>query len=696
MALQTPILTSVEPDQLEKFRTFVAQLRGDNTFIAEEEAQRLRDYLKAYGQVLSADQAAARHVDPKAKALANPHVLRRLFNQVAVDTKNTVLSGIIIAPDELLDQKEALEGTTQFFATSVYWATKGQFARTFFFGFIQTFEDDKNGSTAIPVLALNTGLMLDIEPYNSAAMLKALQTVATSSNHDMQHHYTSTILNPRIAQTVEDKRLPSPDFNVKDWSDLYFNHAEKDSDPRSYESWLMLNHARVRRLMEEGPEGEALKKACDDCLAELRRIGEEMTASLSAQKAHEVVDYFGTMMLFSMARSMPLNHPLMEYAIRGLQQADPMPEATADAKDDIVDRVQNHKAEKKREFIKESLANYKAHGFDLLPEEHDYVSLKKLQLLMIEPWVIHVMSPSRPDTDLATAQERVSEVNRDMITSSAMTSWFNAVDGLHTITRPDGSVTETYFKDGVLHRADGPAIVQKDAAGNVICQQWLQNGKRFREDGEPDFFKVEGADDKRTETKEWHDEKGRLRHQLKTSPDSAYRKDVYKESWYDENGKEHRDGGPSSLLKDAAGNVIQEEWKQHGKYYREDGPSIIKVETDGTRMEKWAWDKEVYHREDGPALVMKNPESGFSREEWFQNGKHHREGGPAVIKNFTTGASEESWYKNGKLHNENGPAYITIDKDGIRREKWYINGEAIDTPPVKQPTATGTKPPALS
>src|SRR5580704_15115877 len=152
-----------------------------------------------------------------------------------------------------------------------------------------------------------------------------MQTAATSSNHDMQHHFTSTILNPSIAKTATDDKLPTPEFTSRDWSSKYFNGARRDSDPKSYESWLMLNHARVRRLLEEGPEGDALKQSIDTFFKELKRIGQEMAAAVSPEKAHEAVDYFGTMMIFSLVRSIPLDHPIMEDIINRLHDADPDP-----------------------------------------------------------------------------------------------------------------------------------------------------------------------------------------------------------------------------------------------------------------------------------------------------------------------------------------------------------------------------------
>ena len=47
-------------------------------------------------------------------------------------------------------------------------------------------------------------------------------------------------------------------------------------------------------------------------------------------------------------------------------------------------------------------------------------------------------------------------------------------NGLHVDT--DG--TKCWYKDGLIHREDGPAIIYKDGA-----QYWYKNGKYHRDDG---------------------------------------------------------------------------------------------------------------------------------------------------------------------------------------------------------------------
>lgn len=693
--IKAPVLTSADAEQLEAFARFIAELRTNNVRIpahvriAEEESGRLGPYFDALGATLAADLKEADDENPELAALSKPRTLSKLFNQAARNNQTTILSTLVLAPADVLKNPDIQKGTTPFFAAMNY---NGY---SFKFGFIQVFEAgsvaSKNiGSTSVPVLAFDPRMMEFIAPHLPAAMLAALQAVATASNHDMQHHYTSTILNPRIAETASDKKLPSPDFTVRDWSDLYFNHAMKDSDPKSYEAWLMFNHARVRRLMEEGPEGEVLKRACDTCFGELKRIGAEIAAEIPQQKpnvvahkpmarAHAVVDYFGTMLLFAMSRSMPLDHPLMDHAIRGLQQADPDPQTIEKRKEEILARIDYPNDEE--ELAGKVVANYRATGVELMRKEHDYVSLKKLQLINIEPWVAHLMSPGQPGTELGEMQQRVGEVNREMLNASALTAWFGATDGLHTTKRPNGETMETCFKDGQLHRGDGPALVVKDAEGNITGEQWFLNGRRYRADGGPDFFEAA----KKTEISEWHDEEGRLRHKLSTCPDSPYPPQAHREFWFDENGRPHREDGPALLIKDATDKVLEEEWKQHGVFHRDDGPAETKAEADGTRKQLW-YRHGAQHNDSGPAYVATVADGTRIKEAWKKNGGLHREDGPASITIYN-GIRTEAWYHHGLLHNENGPAYIRKAADGtVIEEEWYKNGQRIEAP-VKQATA---------
>jgi hypothetical protein len=82
------------------------------------------------------------------------------------------------------------------------------------------------------------------------------------------------------------------------------------------------------------------------------------------------------------------------------------------------------------------------------------------------------------------------------------------------------------------------------------------------------------------------------------------------ETWFDQDGKRHREDGPA--VKDADGSKY---WYRNGKLHREDGPAV---------------------------------ESAAGNKSWYLNGERHREDGPAI-----EGANGFNfWYLNGERHSE--------------------------------------------
>ena len=56
----------------------------------------------------------------------------------------------------------------------------------------------------------------------------------------------------------------------------------------------------------------------------------------------------------------------------------------------------------------------------------------------------------------------------------------------------DGNIREvSYYSDGLLHRKDGPAKIIYDHKGNVITERCFQNGKRLRDCKENGFLMAE-------------------------------------------------------------------------------------------------------------------------------------------------------------------------------------------------------------
>ena len=143
-----------------------------------------------------------------------------------------------------------------------------------------------------------------------------------------------------------------------------------------------------------------------------------------------------------------------------------------------------------------------------------------------------------------------------------------------------------WYKDGLLHREDGPAIER--ANGD---KSWYLNDLLHREDG-PAVIGANGL-----------------------------------QYWYF-NGELHREDGPAWIGADDT-----QCWYLNGQRHREDGPA--RVWDNGTQ--EW-WVNGQLHREDGPARIYAN-----GTQEWWVNGEVHREDGPAFIGS----RGRKSWWLNG-------------------------------------------------
>jgi len=143
-----------------------------------------------------------------------------------------------------------------------------------------------------------------------------------------------------------------------------------------------------------------------------------------------------------------------------------------------------------------------------------------------------------------------------------------------------------YWKHGVLHREDGPAVSSPEG-----WQEWYLDGEYHREDG-PAFVWP------KTEER-WY-----LHGRLHRGPDASgeigpawIRADGTKE-WY-QDGEQHRDPGPDGEELPAVVRPSGScEYYRHGRRHREDGPAVI---TDNGGEQYWLDDEnyseEEWHRQ---------------------------------------------------------------------------------------------------
>lgn len=170
-------------------------------------------------------------------------------------------------------------------------------------------------------------------------------------------------------------------------------------------------------------------------------------------------------------------------------------------------------------------------------------------------------------------------------------------DGVHQV-----HTTTVHIENGVIHRADGPAVVREPRFdGDCDYVEYRFRGNLHRDDGPA---QVEGD----------------------------------KAVWF-RHGLEHRTDGPSSILGE------EHEFRQFDRLHREDGPAV-----EGEGLTGW-YRNGVPHREDGPALVYP------TLTEHHRAGLLHRIGEPAIEHSDGT----HGFYLNGRLHNLEGPAHVSSE-----------------------------------
>ena len=121
------------------------------------------------------------------------------------------------------------------------------------------------------------------------------------------------------------------------------------------------------------------------------------------------------------------------------------------------------------------------------------------------------------------------------------------------------------YCNGVLHRTDGPAIVERDdATGIIIWEEWRKDGQLHRPDGPAMIIRDPAT--AITTHESWH--KDGLHHRneapayIERDPTTAV---VVYESWW-KDGVRTRPDGPAELICDRiTGAVTRDQWWQDGQ-----------------------------------------------------------------------------------------------------------------------------------
>jgi len=216
-------------------------------------------------------------------------------------------------------------------------------------------------------------------------------------------------------------------------------------------------------------------------------------------------------------------------------------------------------------------------------------------------------------------------------------------------------IEETWFKNGVMHRSDGPActtrIREKDG-NNYIVHDYYEYGKKHREGG-PAHVQFENKSNVPCYTEFW--ENGKM---VETSKEAI--RTVALDAKAEELVFVHvldMEGEPRVVACDL--DTLEHDLFSEGEQWYVHGGDYSKI--DGMEALNGSL---IVHCKDAPAVQYPD-----GTEEWLMNGRLHRADGPAVV-NREMGITE--WYSGGEKHRADGPAVMFDDGSS---QWWYDNVE---------------------
>lgn len=404
LAVHAPIITDgITEEGVAPLVKYVAAIEThSNTDVFAKETERLQPYFSALSTYLTHALQNTDIADNETlQDLITPGQLSAAFNKMAEYTRNTLISDFVIMPSDIKTGPAAsLFAGYQFDPAFSYGETG------FNFGFLQILEkDNKRGSTTIPTLTLDAGLMKEIAPHQPEKLYKNLQTILTAMNHDMLHHLHSPLVSGGIARkfVADAKERWAP--HIAAWgASLGSNRLEE---------WSQVSHGKMFMAPNNDHLVEEVSNNIDACFDELARITQTMPKS----KAHGITDYFGTVIAQTLSRAFPFNHAVMMKCIDRMQEIDPLSEAELleDAfrkysrmrKDTIFEPQhlrdtfkwlanQSHVA-----TVRDIIAGYRQLGLDLLPDDDSAMTFKNLKLIQLatleaDEMRTHVPAPINP------------------------------------------------------------------------------------------------------------------------------------------------------------------------------------------------------------------------------------------------------------------------------------------------------------
>ena len=315
-ALLPPIVTAHDkPDEVQALKGYFDLLMQHGVSdVARAEASRLQDagYFNALGEYVGKAQDPKENKDQK-RDFSKPAVLSDVFSGVADVTSNVILSQVAIIPNNLRQTLD-LSDVGQRGLNVAYDIADHRMA----FGFLQMHHArDRHsigGSITLPLVVLSNEMLSCIERVKPRAMLEAFQKAFSIVNHDSLHHYHNLFVGNSIAETKISAYTMSLD-SMRNWR----------KSVGLLEEWSLSSHSQVLTQQEDDMMLSDLGSAVRTYFTELKRISKEVAVRDRVNVA-EVTDYYSGIMLDTLARLLPLDHPLMNLAVQGAAQADGSPE----------------------------------------------------------------------------------------------------------------------------------------------------------------------------------------------------------------------------------------------------------------------------------------------------------------------------------------------------------------------------------
>lgn len=624
--LKSPVVTTLDPAQLKRVADFMERVRTDPETIAQIEAERLKPFFDAFSSRLKEDYAALKDkplIPPVVKKIITPKKLAEMFVKVAEVTQNVILSELMILPKGAANHR-SLPGAkeVQIFEATKRYGYDDKTAQKFYFGFAQVFPLGKDtSSVSCPYIAFDPKMMDAVSAHGADTMFHAFQDVMSFGNHDMVHQFTNQYLNSQIsrASTYRDMVARNTEAGIDKWWERH-GLAGRDEDSRSYESWLMLNHQRV--VLDQCTMESPLRARIDVFFDELARIGWAIAAEdpkHNREKSHEVVDYFNTMMGYALMRYLPFSHPLMEYALGRMQEADPYPELLMKKSAAVMkqaDMMQQNGSF--TNYFNKCIEIYngrftKNTMINMMPIDPNFVELKRLQLVMIEPWIARLMAPYSGDGEYDQVRRRTRHVTLD-----AMRTTLSCLRG----TMPVGSY-EFMVGDMTVSvqqgENKGDMIISERIADNDYANEHHYRHGKIVKTVRNDVNSVHGRH--RCTTRLFKDG-------ILDSADSPavtvedFLHNSIVSTWY-KDGKIHRSGAPARSRADGSG-IRSDEWLVEGQYFHPAGDAVfIETMEDGSIVKKWLKGEDwvaTLHRLDGPAFIHQDSSGKIIEEAYFLNG----------------------------------------------------------------------------